>query len=167
MKSLAKFSLTIILTLFVCNTSFAQKQQRSPYDVLVVTAEKQRLHGTIAAINATELVLVDRKDIAQHIEYAKINRIKVFKKHADVGYAIVTSALAAGAIVAGQSANDGNVATLIGVGGTISVVALSMVLHNVIHGAEVTLKADKEKIDYQSVNTKLSKYLVKDLSIKP
>ena len=84
-----------------------------------------------------------------------------------MGYAIVTSALAAGAIVAGQSANDGNVATLIGVGGTISVVALSMVLHNVIHGAEVTLKADKEKIDYQSVNTKLSKYLVKDLSIKP
>ncbi len=167
MKSLAKLSFTIILTLFICSISVAQKTHRSPYDVLIVTAEKQRMHGTIAAINATELVLIDSKDVAQHIDYKKINRIKVFKRHADVGYAIVTSALAAGTIIAGQTAGDGNVATAIAVGGTISVVALSMVLHNVIHGAEVTLKANKEEIEYKTVNAKLSKYVFSSSSVKP
>ncbi len=167
MTSLAKLSFTVILTVFICNISFAQQKRRPAFDAVVITVEKQRIHGTIGAINGAEMVLVDGNNIAHHLDYTKIDRIKVYKKHTDIGYAAVTSALAAGAIIAGQSANDGNVATLISVGGTIGVVALSMVLHNAIHGPEASIKAKKEKIDYQSVTAKFSKFVLSDSSIKP
>ncbi|MGV3545703.1 MAG: hypothetical protein ACO1N4_01490 [Pedobacter sp.] len=159
MKLLVKSSFTIFLMLLFVNISYAQKKKRAPYHAVVI-AEDVKYHGKITAINQTELLLVDKKDIAHQISYNKINRIKVFKTHGDVGYAVVTGALAAGTIVAAQSIDDANVAMLVGVGGTAAVVGLSMVLHDVIHGAEVKMKASKEKIDYNSASQKLSKYVV-------
>lgn len=166
MKLLAKLSFTFALTMFVSTISYAQKR-RIPNDVVITTLEKQRFHGSVAAINATELVLIDNKDRQHRITFEQINRVKVYKKHSDVGYGIITSALAAGAIVGGQAVSDSNVATAIAVGGTIAVVGLSMVLHNVIHGAEVSLKAGEDKIDYQTLSEKLNKYILKDSSVKP
>lgn len=166
MKLLAKASFTICLILFATNISYAQKKKRVPYNAVVNTKDV-RYHGKISAINQTDLVLVDKKDVTHQIPYGKINRIKIFKAHGDVGYAIVTGALAAGTIVAAQSIDDANVALLVGVGGTAAVVGLSMALHNVIHGAEVKMKAGKEKIDYNTVSQKLSKYVVNDTSVRP
>lgn len=166
MKLLAKASFTIFLLLFITSITYAQKKKRAPYNAIVNTNEV-RYHGKISAINQTDLVLIDRKDVAHQIPYGKINRIKIFKTHSDVGYAVVTGALAAGTIVAGQSVDDANVALLVGVGGTAAVVGLSMAFHNVIHGAEAKMKASKEKIDYNTVSQKLSKYVVNDTSVKP
>lgn len=166
MKLLAKSSFTIFLMLFIISISYAQKKKRAPYNAVII-AEGQRFHGKITAINESNLVLVDKKDIAQNISYQKINRIKVYKTHSDIGYAVVTTALVAGTIVAGQSIDDANVAILVGVGGTAAVVGLSMALHNVIHGAEAKMKASREKIDYSTVSQKLSKYVVSDTSAKP
>lgn len=164
MKLLAKLSCTAILTLIFFNISYAQKKRIAPYNA-VVMAEK-RFHGKIIAINEIELVLVDRKNVVQNISFQKISRIKVYKAHKDVGYAIVTGALAAGTIVAAQAIDDANVAMLVGVGGTAAVVGLSMVLHNVIHGAEVKMKSTKEKIDFDNVSKKLTPYIVNDAALK-
>ena len=166
MSRLAKLSFTLILSVFFFNTSFAQKK-RVPFDVVIKTSESQRFHGSLAAINGAELVLVDNKDLEQHVSYTKIKSIKVYKKHKDVAYGLITSALAAAAIVGGQSVDDANVAVVIAVGGTATVVGLSLLLHNVIHGPEATLKSSKEKIDYQSVSQKLGNYVLKDQSVKP
>lgn len=146
------------MLLFV-NISYAQKKKRTAYHAVVI-ADDVRYHGKITAINQTELVLIDKKEVTHQLSYNKINRIRVFKTHGDVGYAVVTGALAAGTIVAAQSIDDANVAMLVGVGGTAAVVGLSMVLHDVIHGAEVKMKASKEKIDYNSVSQKLNKYVI-------
>ncbi len=166
MFRLAKLSFTIILSIFIFNTSFAQRK-RLPFDVVVKTNDSKRFHGSLAAVNGTELVLIDNENLEQHLSYTKIKSIKVFKNHKDVGYGLITSALAAAAIVAGQTADDANVAVAIAVGGTVTVVGLSLLLHNVIHGAEASMKSSKEKIDYLSVNEKLSKYILKDPSVKP
>lgn len=159
MKLLVKFSFAICFSLFIFNTSYAQSKKRAPYHAIVIT-EDIKYHGRIAAINEGELVLTDKKDVSQQISYDKISSIKVFKTHGDIGYTVVTAALATGTIVAAQSIDDSNTAVLVGVGGTAAVVGLSMVLHNVIHGAEVKMKASKEKIDYSTVAEKLKKYVV-------
>lgn len=166
MTRLTKLSFTFILTVFVFNFSYAQKK-RIPFDVVIKTTENQRFHGSLAAINGAELVLLDRKDVAQHLSYTKIKSIKVYKKHNDVAYGLVTSALAAGAIVAGQSVDNSSAAVAIALGGTVAVVGTSMLLHNVIHGPEASLKASRGTIDFQSVNQKLGKFVLKDASIKP
>lgn len=166
MKLLVKSSFTILLTLLIVNISYAQKKKRAPYSA-VVNTEGKKIHGKIASINETELVLVDRNEVSQRIPYQGITRIKVLKAHSDIGYGIVTSALAAGTIVAAQSVDDSAVAVAIGVGGTAAVVGLSMALHSVIHGAEVKMKANKETIDYKTVTEKLSKYIVNDASLRP
>jgi len=59
------------------------------------------------------------------------------------------------------------VAVIVGVGGTAAVVGLSMVLHGVIHGPEVKMKASRETIDYKTVSEKLTKYIVNDASLRP
>lgn len=159
MKLSIKLLLTIFLTIGFANFGFAQAQKKSRYNVIVTTQDKQKVRGEIKTINDTALTLVDRRSIVKSIAYPKITSIKVFKSHKDVGYAIVTGALTAGAIVTAQSIEDANTAILVGVGGTTAVVALSMILHNAIHGAEVKMKADKEKIDYKSVSAKLGKYV--------
>lgn len=166
MKLFAKLSLTFALVIFISTIGYAQKR-RIPNDVVVTTLEKKRFHGSLAAINASELVLIDHQDQQKRIKFEQISRVKVYKKHKDVGYALVTSALAAAAIVGGQAVNDGNVATAIAVGGTVTVVGLSMVLHNVLHGPEVSLKAGKDKMDYLTISEKLGKYILKDASVKP
>jgi len=166
MKLLAKSSLVFLLTFFCINFAFAQKK-RAPFTALVFVEGNQKVHGKITAINETELVLVDKRDVSHPVAYEKINRIKVYKHRSDVGYAVITGALAAGTIAAAQSIDDANVAILVGVGGTAAVVSLSMILHNVIHGAELKIDAKKEKIDYNSMLQKLSKYLVNDASLKP
>ncbi|WP_343531223.1 hypothetical protein [Pedobacter sp.] len=166
MKLLAKSSFVFLLTLLFINVAFAQKK-RAPFTALVFVEGSQKVHGKITAINETELVLVDKRDVSHSVAYQKINRIKVYKHRSDVGYAVITGALAAGTIAAAQSIDDANVAILVGVGGTAAVVSLSMILHNVIHGAELKIDAKKEKIDYENMSQKLSKYLVNDASLKP
>ena len=44
---------------------------------------------------------------------------------------------------------------------------LSIALHNLIHGAELKIDASKEKLDYQNISQKLSKYIVNDIALKP
>jgi len=166
MKLLAKSSLALLLTLLFVNVGFAQKK-RAPFTAIVFVEGSQKIHGKITDINETALVLVDKKDIAHPIAYQKINRIKVYKHRSDVGYTVVTGALAVGTIVAAQSIDDANVAVLVGIGGTAAVVSLSMILHNVIHGAEVKIDSKKETIDYNSISQKLSKYIVNDIALKP
>lgn len=167
MKLLAKSSFIVILSLFIFNISHAQEKKRAPYTALLVTDAKQKVHGKIIAINDTALVLVDKKEMTRAIAYQKIKKIKILKHHSDVGYAIVTGALVGGAIVAAQSVDDGAVAVLVGAGGTAAVAGLSIALHNVIHGAEIKIDADKEKIDYQNMSQKLSKYIFNDIALKP
>lgn len=167
MKLLVKSSFTIFLMLLLVNICYAQKKNRAPYSAIVHLEGKQRIHGKITAINDTALVLADKNDIIHPIAYQKILSLKVFKRHGDVGYALVTGALAAGAIVAAQSIDDSAAATIVGVGGTIAVVGLSMTLHNVFHGAEVKIKASKEKINAATMSQKLSKYIVNDVATKP
>lgn len=167
MKLLAKSSFTIILLLFFATIGYAQKIKRAPYTALVFTEGKQKAHGKIIAINDTALVLVDKTETTQFITYPKINKIKVLKRHSDVGYAIITGALAGGAIVAAQSVDDGAVAVMVGAGGTAAVTGLSIALHNVIHGAELKIVASEEKIDYQNLSQKLGKYIVNDIALKP
>lgn len=159
MKLLVKYSFTIFLSLFFINISFAQKMQRPPYSAVVIVDGK-KIQGKITAINESDLVIVDKKDVAQNIPYQKISQIKVLKSHNDVGYGVATAALAAGTIVAGQAIDDSTTALIVGVGGTVAVVSLSMILHNVIHGPELKMKASKEKIDYKTASEKLSKYIV-------
>lgn len=166
MKLLAKSLLAVLLTLLFNQISFAQKK-RAPYTAIVFVEGSQKIHGKITSINQTELILVDRKDVSHPIAYQKISRIKVYKHRSDVGYAIATGALAAGTIAAAQSIDDANVAVLVGIGGTAAVVSLSMILHSVIHGAELKLDAKKEKIDYDNISQKLAKYVVNDASLKP
>jgi len=166
MKLLVKSSFTIFLALFIVNISYAQKKKRAPYSAVVNTEDK-KIHGKITAINETGLVLVDRNEATQSIPYQNITRIKVLKAHNDVGYGIVTGALAAGTIVAANSVDDSAVAVIVGVGGTAAVVGLSMVLHGVIHGPEVKMKASRETIDYKTVSEKLTKYIVNDASLRP
>ncbi len=153
--------------LLLVNISYAQKQKRAPYNAVVLLEGKQRIHGKITAINDNALVLVDKNDMSHPIAYQKILSIKVYKRHGDVGYGIVTGALAAGAIVAAQTIDDSAAATIVGVGGTIAVVGLSMTLHNVFHGAEVKINASKEKINATTMSQKLSKYIVDDIALKP
>ncbi|WAC42194.1 hypothetical protein [Pedobacter sp. SL55] len=167
MKLLAKSSFTIILLLFIVNISYAQEKKRAPYTALLITDAKQKVHGKIIAINDTALVLVDKKELTRTIAYQKIKKIKILKRHSDVGYAIITGGLVGGAIVAAQSVDDGAVAVLVGAGGTAAVAGLSIALHNVIHGAELKIDASKEKIDYQNMSQKLSKYIVNDIALKP
>lgn len=157
MKLLVKPSFTIFLLFFLVGTGYAQSKKQTSYNTIVI-AEGQRFSGKITAINETELIVEDKKAVSKRISYEKISSIKVFKRHSDVGYAIITGALAAGTIVAGQTGNDANTAMLVGVGGTVAVVSLSMILHNVIHGPEVKMKASKEKINYKTVSEKLNKY---------
>jgi hypothetical protein len=159
MKLSIKLLLPILLTIGFVNFGFAQAQKKYRYNAIVTTQDKQTVRGAIKTINDTALILVDRRSIVKSITYSKIKSIKVFKSHKDIGYAIVTGALTAGAIVTAQSIEDANTAILVGVGGTTVVVALSMILHNAIHGAEVKMRADKEKIDYQNVSNKLGKYV--------
>ncbi|WP_113636821.1 hypothetical protein [Nubsella zeaxanthinifaciens] len=159
MKLSIKLLLPILLTIGFVNFGFAQVQKKFRYNAIVTTQDKQKVRGQITLISDTALTLVDKRNITSAINYKKISSIKVFKSHKDIGYAIVTGALAAGAIVTAQSIEDANTAILVGVGGTTAVVALSMILHGAIHGAEVKMKADREKIDYSTVSEKLSKYV--------
>lgn len=142
-------------------------KKRAPYTALIATEREQKVHGKIIAINDTALVLVDKKEMTKTIGYQSISKIKILKRHGDVGYAIVTGALVGGAIAAAQSADDGAVALMVGAGGTAVVAGLSIALHNVIHGAELKMDANKEKIDYQSISQKLSKYIVNDIALMP
>ncbi|SOD17494.1 hypothetical protein [Pedobacter xixiisoli] len=167
MKLLVKSSFTIFLLLLFVNISYAQKVKRAPYNALVYIAGNMKVHGKITAINDTALVLVDKKDVTHAIAYQKIERIKVFKRHGDVGYAVATGALIAGSIVASQSIDDGATAMLVGIAGTATVAGLSIALHNVLHGAELKINASKEKIDYQNLSQKLGKYIVNDIALKP
>lgn len=166
MKLLAKSSLALLLTLLFINVSFAQKK-RAPFTAIVFVEGNQKIHGKITDINESTLVLVDKRDVAHPIAYQKISRIKIYKHRSDVGYAAVTGALAVGTIVAAQSIDDANVAVLVGIGGTAAVISLSMILHNVIHGAELKIDAKKETIDYNNISQKLSKYIVNDVALKP
>lgn len=167
MKTLVKSSFTIFLLLLIVNISYAQKKKRAPYTALVSTVENLKVHGKIVAINDTALVLVDKREETKTIAYQNISKIKILKRHGDVGYAVVTGALVAGTIVAAQTADDGAVALLVGAGGTAVVAGLSIALHNVIHGAELKVDARKEKIDYQNISQKLNKYIVNDIALKP
>ena len=63
--------------------------------------------------------------------------------------------------------DDGNVALLVGTAGTIGIVSLAMLLHNAIHGPELTIKAHKEQMDYQNLSQKLAPYVVKEVSLTP
>lgn len=144
-----------------------QKRARAPYAAVVFTEGKEKYFGKITAITDTAITLVNKKDVVSNIRYNRITRIKVYKHRGDIGYSLITGALAVGSIVAAQSIDDGNVATVVGIGGTAAVVGLSMALHNVIHGPEVKMKASKEKIDYNSVNSKLAQYIVNDSALKP
>lgn len=166
MKLLIKSSLVLLLTLLFANVGFAQKK-RAPFTAIVFIDNNQKIHGKITDINESALVLVDKKDIAHPIAYQKISRIKIYKHRSDVGYAAVTGALAVGTIVAAQYIDDANLAVLVGIGGTAAVVSLSMILHNVIHGAELKIDAKKETIDYNSISQKLSKYIINDIALKP
>jgi len=150
----------------VTQVTYAQ-HKRAPYNAVVFTDGKEKVFGKITAITDSTITLVNKKDVATNVSYGRINRIKVYKYRSDIGYGLITGGLAVGAIAVAQSIDDGNVATIVGIGGTAAVVGLGMALHNVIHGPEVKMKASKEKIDYNSVSTKLSKYVVNDISLKP
>lgn len=167
MKLLVKYSFTIFLMLCMFSISYAQNKKRAPYNAVVFTDAKEKVFGKITAITESGITLVNKKDIATNVKYEHINRIKVYKYRGDVGYSIATGALAVGAIVAAQSIDDSNAAMAVGIGGTVGIVALSMALHNVIHGPEIKMEAKKEKIDYNSVNSKLAKYIVTDTALKP
>ncbi len=159
MKLSIKLLLSILLTICFINFGFAQVEKKSRYNAIVTMLDKQKVRGQITIINDTALTLLDKRSVVKSIAYPNITSIKVFKSHKDIGYAIATGALAAGTIVTAQSIEDANTALLVGVGGTTAVVALSMILHGAIHGAEVKIRADKEKIDYKSVSAKLGKYV--------
>ncbi|MNK08656.1 hypothetical protein D3C87_265990 [compost metagenome] len=167
MKLLVKSSFILFLLLLFVNISYAQKIKRAPYHALVSIEGQEKIHGKITAINNEALVLVDKRDVTHQVPYQKISQIKVFKRHGDVGYAVATGAIIAGTIVASQSIDDSTTAMLVGVGGTAVVAGLSIALHNVIHGAELKINASKEKIDYQNLSQKLSKYVVNDIALKP
>lgn len=163
--SVKPFFLLFFLTA-ITQVIYAQ-HKRAPYNAVILTDGKEKVFGKITAITDSTITLVNKKDIATNIRYGRINRIKVYKYRSDIGYGLITGGLAVGTIAVAQSIDDGNVATVVGIGGTAAVVGLSMALHNVIHGPEIKMKASKEKIDYNSVNSKLAKYIVNDVSLKP
>lgn len=167
MKFLAKPSFIIAITLFfITPVGYAQKQSL-PYHAVVSIEGKQKIRGVITDINNTAITLIDKKNIVHQATFSNINRIKVYKRHKDIGYAVITGALVAGNIVLAQSLDDGNVALLVGTAGTIGIVSLAMLLHNAIHGPELTIKAHKEQMDYQNLSQKLAPYVVKEVSLTP
>jgi hypothetical protein len=163
------FLTLIFATALTCiySFSFAQKQKRAPYNAIINTLTDGKFFGKITAINDTEILLSDKRDVQKGIKYSDIKKIRIFKYRNDIGYTAVTGALALGTIAAAQSFEDQSTSLIVGIGGTLAVVTLSALLHNVFHGAEIKMDATKDIIEFPSVSKKLGKYVVTDPSLKP
>ncbi len=166
MKSQARFSLITVLLLFTTCMVFAQRK-KAPYNAIIYTQNKGKIQGKLTAINDTALVIADKRDLVNYIPFDQVTKIKIYKYRSDIGYSIITGALVIGNIAAAQSLSDGNAALIMGTAGTVGIVALSMLLHNAIHGPILKIKASEEKIDYNNVSKKISPYVVNDAALKP
>lgn len=119
------------------------------------------LKGKLSNINDTALFITDRQGMVKHALFKDLTMIKVLKRHNDLGYGLITGALAVGTVALAQTTDDGGKAALIGVGGTIAVVGLGVALHNVFHPAVFKADAKKEALTFANTENKLGPYIIK------
>lgn len=161
MKFSLKVTLSFLLFVSISQLGFSQKIIKPLYNTVVKTNNGQKQIGKLIAINNNSIAISNRNNVVSEISYVDVKKIKVYKRHKDIGYTTISGVLALGSIAAAQSIDDANTALLVGVGGTLGVVGLSMILHNLVHAPEAKLLARKEKINYNSVSQKLTKFVLK------
>lgn len=157
MSRLLRINIIMLLVLVFANPVQAQ-QQRSNYFAVIKTVSSERFVGVISTIEKEGISIVSKKNVASKVSFDRIKQIKVYKRRSDVGYTIVSAALITGAIVAAQQINDGNVATLVGIGGAAGITTLSMALHNVIHGPSLKIENKQQALTYELVAEKLKPF---------
>lgn len=157
MKTILKIT---IFSLFLITISNVIKAQEVPtiYYAVIQNQNGEKVSGLVSDINSDGINLSTKKAQDFHISYQHIKTLKIFKKHKDLAFSLITGAAAVGAIIAAQQVNDGGQSTLIGIGGTLSVVALSMWLHSIIHKPELKMKTKTEQINYQTVSAKFPQF---------
>lgn len=119
------------------------------------------IKGKLSNVNDTAIFITDRQGQIKQALFKNLVKIKVLKHHNDLGYGLITGALAVGAVGLAQTVDDGGKATLIGVGGTIAIVGLGAALHSVFHPAAFKVENKKEAITFANTGNKLSPYINK------
>lgn len=150
--------LPVVLLIFAVQDLSAQ-QANSVFVTQIKSNNGDKSTGLLTHISTDSLQITTKNRVVKSVALADIKQLKVLKRRNDLGYAILTGALATGAIITAQTLDDGGTATLVGIGGSAVIVTAAMLLHNAIHKPELKIESTTQPITYQLAKEKLLPYM--------
>lgn len=160
MKSILKYASPLIfILLFLNSKSFAQQKPSFYIDVKTAIGKTK---GLLVAINDSSLVINTNRSI-KTIALKEIQLIKVYKIRNGLVIGLPVAAAMVGNIALAFTMDEPMGAILVGTVGSAGILTLGILINKWTNPAVLKIKAKDEPINFETVSTKLTPYLHKEV----